>query len=79
MKNDLGVDSFEEKDATENPKKIIRNYIRRGKCGADFEDAKEYIALIAKVGNHEEKELYDYFIQQMQGWGRHFKTAKAAK
>ena len=79
MKNDLGVDSFTKKDATENPKRIIKSYIRRGKCSADFEDAKEYIALIAKVGGHEEKELYDFFIKQMQGWGRTPKFRKSNK
>lgn len=73
---DLGVDSFTKKDATDNPKKIIKNYINRAKCSADVEDAQEYITLVASVGNHSYEELYDFFVKQMQFWGRSFPKKK---
>lgn len=73
---DLGVDSFKKQEAIDNPKKIINRYINSAKGSADVQDAKEYIALIAKVGNHSEKELYDYFVAQMQHWGRGFPSKR---
>ena len=68
-KKNLGVDSFTKKDAIDNPKRIIKNYIDRAKCHEDVEDAKEYITLIANEGNHDFNELYDFFVKQMQLWG----------
>lgn len=75
-KKNLGVDSFTKKDATDNPKKIIRNYINRAKCSADVEDARDYITLVASEGNHDFNELYDFFVKQMQLWGRSFPKKK---
>ncbi|MBR6612022.1 MAG: hypothetical protein IKK93_07280 [Campylobacter sp.] len=69
-KKNLGVDSFTKKDATDNPKRIIKNYINRAKGSADVADAREYIALVASEGNHDFNELYDFFVKQMQMWGR---------
>ena len=69
-KKNLGVDSFTKKDAIDNPKRIIKNYIRRAKCSEDVADAREYIALVASEGNHNFNELYDFFVKQMQMWGR---------
>lgn len=71
MKKDLGVDSFTKKEAIDNPKRIIKNYINRAKCSEDVADAKEYITLIASEGDHSFDELYDFFVKQMQFWGRH--------
>lgn len=76
-KKNLGVDSFTKKDAIDNPKKIIKNYINRAKCSKDVADAREYITLVASEGNHDFNELYDFFVKQMQFWGRHpFKNKK---
>ena len=69
-KKNLGVDSFTKKDAIDNPKRIIKNYIRRAKRSEDVADAQEYIALVASEGNHNFNELYDFFVKQMQMWGR---------
>lgn len=69
-KKNLGVDSFTKKDAIDNPKRIIKNYINRAKHSEDVADAREYIALVASEGNHDFNELYDFFIKQMQMWGR---------
>ena len=69
-RKNLGVDSFTKKDATDNPKRIIKNYINRAKGSADVADAREYIALVASEGNHDFNELYDFFVKQMQMWGR---------
>lgn len=69
-KKNLGVDSFTKKDAIDNPKRIIKNYINRAKGSADVADAREYIALVASEGNHNFNELYDFFVKQMQMWGR---------
>ena len=69
-KKNLGVDSFTKKDAIDNPKRIIKNYIRRAKRAEDVADAQEYIALVASEGNHNFNELYDFFVKQMQMWGR---------
>lgn len=78
-KKNLGVDSFTKKEATENPKRIIKNYIDRAKCHEDVEDAKEYIALIATEGNHDFNELYDFFDKQMQLWGLKSPKKKARR
>ena len=69
-KKNLGVDSFTKKDAIDNPKRIIKNYISRAKRSEDVADAREYIALVASEGNHNFNELYDFFVKQMQMWGR---------
>lgn len=69
-KKNLGIDSFIKKDAIDNPKRIIKNYINRAKCSEDVADAREYIALVASEGNHNFDELYDFFVKQMQMWGR---------
>ena len=69
-KKNLGVDSFTKKDAIDNPKRIIKNYIGRAKRSEDVADAREYIALVASEGNHSFNELYDFFVKQMQMWGR---------
>lgn len=76
MSKDLGLDTFKKQDAIDNPKRIINKYINSAKCGADLQDAHEYIALVASVGGHNEKELYDYFVAQMQNWGRNFSRRK---
>lgn len=69
-KKNLGVDFFTKKDVIDNPKRIIKNYIRRAKCSEDVADAQDYIALVASEGNHNFNELYDFFVKQMQMWGR---------
>ena len=69
-KKNLGVDFFTKKDAIDNPKRIIKNYISRAKCSEDVADAREYIALVASEGNHNFNELYDFFVKQTQMWGR---------
>lgn len=69
-KKNLGVDFFTKKDVIDNPERIIKNYIRRAKCSEDVADAREYIALVASEGNHDFNELYDFFVKQMQMWGR---------
>lgn len=69
-KKNLGVDSFTKKEAIDNPKRIIKNYIGRVKCSEDVADAREYIVLVASEGNHDFNELYDFFVKQMQMWGR---------
>ena len=69
-KKNLGVDFFTKKDAVDNPERIIKNYIRRAKCSENVADAQEYIALVASEGNHDFNELYDFFVKQMQMWGR---------
>ena len=69
-KKNLGVDSFTKKEAIDNPKSIIKNYISRAKCSEDVAAAREYIALVASKGNHVFNELYDFFVKQMQMWGR---------
>lgn len=75
MKN-LGVDSFTKKEATDNPKRIISNYIRRAKCSEDVKDARDYIDCVASAGGHNADELYKFFVDQMQLWGRHPKGKK---
>ena len=69
-KKNLGVDSFTKKEAIDNPKRSIKNYISRAKRSEDVADAREYIALVASEGNHNFNELYDFFVKQMQMWGR---------
>lgn len=69
---DFGYDSFKKQDAVNRPKWVINKYINSAKCGADLQDASEYIAQLASVGGHDEKELYDYFVAQMQHWGKTF-------
>ena len=64
---------FKKKDAESRPKWVVNNYIDSAKCGADVADAKEFIKKLATVGNHNEKELYDYFVNRMQNWGRNYK------
>lgn len=69
-KKNLGIDSFTKKDAIDNPTRIIKDYINRAKCAEDVADAREYIALVASEGSHDFNELYDFFVKQMQMWGR---------